>query len=413
MPDSAACSSVRSACAGRPIAEAWPPPSTASGVRDLGRCRDGGGKYRLVGGVSVLMRAAAPRSCWNRRLTRTRRHHAATRPSSGNTLAGFSSQSRIETARTRICCSRSACVELVAHQVALLDADAVLARQAAADLHAELEDVVARLLGLLRLAGIVDIVDDQRMKVAVAGMEDVGDAQAVALHDLVHALQHERQLPRRDGAVHADIVGDAAGGAEGRFAAFPDRGASRMADFDSRTVFAPCARAMSTMRAEQVVHLGVRALDLDDQQGLDIERIAGMGEGLADLDGRLVHEFDRDRDDARADDGGDARRPPPRCESKPNSTGRAPSAARRMRTVASVTMPSCPSEPMTSAEQVVARRVHRVAADIDDRRRRAVTMRTPRMLLVVTPYFRQCAPPEFIAMLPAMVQASCVDGSGA
>jgi hypothetical protein len=30
---------------------------------------------------------------------------------------------------------------------------------------------------------------------------------------------------------------------------------------------------------------------------------------------------------------------------KPNSTGRAPSAERRMRTVASVTMPSWPSEP--------------------------------------------------------------------
>ena len=39
--------------------------------------------------------------------------------------------------------------ELAPHQVALLDADAVLARQAAADLHAELEDVVARRLGLL------------------------------------------------------------------------------------------------------------------------------------------------------------------------------------------------------------------------------------------------------------------------
>ena len=95
------------------------------------------------------------------------------------------------------------------------------------------------------------------------------------------------------------------------------------------------------------IHLGVRALDLDDQQRLDIERIAGMGERLADLDGRLVHELHGDGHDAGADDGGDARRPPARCESKPNSTGRAPSAARRMRTVASVTTPSCPSDPMT------------------------------------------------------------------
>ena len=41
------------------------------------------------------------------------------------------------------------------------------------------------------------------------------------------------------------------------------------------------------------------------------------------------------------------------------------------------------------------------------------TMRTPRTLLVVTPYLRQCAPPEFMAMLPPIVQASWLDGSGA
>src|SRR4029450_11493802 len=32
------------------------------------------------------------------------------------------------------------------------------------------------------------------------------------------------------------------------------------------------------------------------------------------------------------------------------------------------------------------------------------TILTPSRLLVVTPYFRQCAPPEFMAMLPAIVQ---------
>jgi len=38
---------------------------------------------------------------------------------------------------------------------------------------------------------------------------------------------------------------------------------------------------------------------------------------------------------------------------------------------------------------------------------------TPSTLLVVTPYLRQCAPPEFMPMLPASVQASWLDGSGA
>ncbi len=35
-----------------------------------------------------------------------------------------------------------------------------------------------------------DVVHDQRMQVAVPGVEDIGDAQAVALHDGVHARQH-------------------------------------------------------------------------------------------------------------------------------------------------------------------------------------------------------------------------------
>ena len=63
---------------------------------------------------------------------------------------------------------------------------------------------------------------------------------------------------------------------------------------------------MAVMRRDQVGDLGLRALDLDDQQRLDVERIAGMGEGLADLDRRAVHVLDRDRDDAGADDRGDA-----------------------------------------------------------------------------------------------------------
>ena len=41
------------------------------------------------------------------------------------------------------------------------------------------------------------------------------------------------------------------------------------------------------------------------------------------------------------------------------------------------------------------------------------TISQPSTLLVVMPYFRQCTPPEFSAMLPPMVQAICEDGSGA
>ena len=105
--------------------------------------------------------------------------HAGTgRPSSGKTLAGLSSQSGSKTLLTRICAARSTGENWMRHQVALLDADAVLAGQAAADLDAELQDVGAGRLGLRQLRRVVGVEEDQRMEVAVAGMEDVGDLRA-------------------------------------------------------------------------------------------------------------------------------------------------------------------------------------------------------------------------------------------
>jgi hypothetical protein len=70
------------------------------------------------------------------------------------------------------------------HQVALFDADAMFAGQHAADLDAEAQDVGAEGLRLLQLARIVGIIQNQRMQIAVAGVEDVGDAQAVLLRQL-------------------------------------------------------------------------------------------------------------------------------------------------------------------------------------------------------------------------------------
>ena len=68
--------------------------------------------------------------------------------------------------------------ELERHQIAFLDADAMLAGETAADFDTELEDFLAYLLGFLLLDRIVDVVKHEWMQIAVAGMEDIGDAQA-------------------------------------------------------------------------------------------------------------------------------------------------------------------------------------------------------------------------------------------
>src|SRR5262245_9900750 len=112
--------------------------------------------------------------------------------------------------------------ELHAHEVALLEAHAVLAREAAAHVDAQLEDLGARLLGSLGLGRIVGVVEDERMQVAVAGVEDVGHPETVVVADVRNLDQHLAEAPERDNAVHAVVVGDAADGAERRLAPLPD-----------------------------------------------------------------------------------------------------------------------------------------------------------------------------------------------
>src|SRR6056297_1331869 len=67
--------------------------------------------------------------------------------------------------------------ELRRHKIALLDADAVLAGQAAARLDAELQDLGAERLAALQVAGLVRIEKDEGVHVAVASVEDVRDIE--------------------------------------------------------------------------------------------------------------------------------------------------------------------------------------------------------------------------------------------
>ena len=77
----------------------------------------------------------------------------------------------------------------------------------AADLDAEPQDVGAERLGALDFAGLVGVVEDQRMQIAVAGMKHIGDAEAVLLGQTAHAAQHLRQSSARDRPIHAIVIG--------------------------------------------------------------------------------------------------------------------------------------------------------------------------------------------------------------
>src|SRR5439155_10262399 len=115
------------------------------------------------------------------------------------------------------------------HVVDLLQPDAVLAGDGAAHLGADLQDLPARRDDARLLAWLPGVVEDIRVEIAVARVEDVADAEPMALDDLVHAAEHVGQLGARDDAVHHHVGGRyAAVGAEGRLAALPQELALRL-----------------------------------------------------------------------------------------------------------------------------------------------------------------------------------------
>src|SRR5262249_26470395 len=115
-------------------------------------------------------------------------------------LAGIEQPVRVEGAFEAELMVEVDLVEHRRHEVALFDADAMLAGEHAADLDAIAQDVGAELLGARQLALVVGIVENERMEIAVAGMEDIGDAQPMLLRELAHMGEHIGQALPRDGA---------------------------------------------------------------------------------------------------------------------------------------------------------------------------------------------------------------------
>ena len=93
----------------------------------------------------------------------------------------------------------------------------------------------------------------------------------------------------------------------GNAALRPAQNSSRSSsELETRKVTAPAVARDRLDAFEQMVDLGARAVELDDQQRLDVERIAGMDEVLGRVDRRAVHHLHAAGNDAGADDAGDA-----------------------------------------------------------------------------------------------------------
>ena len=221
-------------------------------------------------------------------------------------LAGVQKPLRIERAFQALLLVEVVLGEHDAHQVALLDPDAVLAGQHPAHFDAQPQDVGPEGLGLVELSGLVGVVEDQGVQVAVAGVKHVGDPEAVRLGHLGDAAQDLGHAVARDGAVHAVVVRrDASDRGERGLAAGPEVEPLGLARADPDRDRPPLA-GEGLDPPNQVLDLGLRPVELDDQERLDIERVAGVDEFLGGADRGPVHHLQAARDDAGGDDPGDA-----------------------------------------------------------------------------------------------------------
>src|SRR5690606_16422482 len=94
-------------------------------------------------------------------------------------LVGIEQPLRIEHALDPHLKGKLAGCELARHEIAFLDADTMLACEAAPDLDAELKDIRAGFLRATKLLGVVGLEKNERMEIAVAGMENICDLEAV------------------------------------------------------------------------------------------------------------------------------------------------------------------------------------------------------------------------------------------
>ena len=234
------------------------------------------------------------------------RPSSAQRRSVGKTLPGLRRWFGSKAHLTRCCCSRSASVNMVSHEVPLLNPHPVLARQNSAQSDAQPQDVGPERLRLPDLPRLVRVVQDERMEIAVSGMEHVGDAQAVPGGEVRDAAQRLGETAPRNRPVHAHVVrADGADGGERVLAARPEPQTLGLAPRDGDRIR---TRGPGDFRdpADERIHLAGRAVQFADHQRSGVARIAAGLEVLRGDDGRVVHHLHAARNDARGDDVGDA-----------------------------------------------------------------------------------------------------------
>ena len=188
------------------------------------------------------------------------------------------------------------------HPRQLAEADAVLARERAAELDRTAEDVIHRLVDALRFFFVAQVADDRRVHVAVTRMTERADRDVVILRRLLDDGEECRNLAPRNGRI------------------FDERRRAQLCKARKRHA-ASCPELFLVLRITgerdlacvvffQNLHDLVRlvlddcrmTVDLDEEDCVGVRRQADVHEVFDRADRRVVKDFERRRNDLRGDD---------------------------------------------------------------------------------------------------------------
>jgi len=186
------------------------------------------------------------------------------------------------------------------HQLGLFHADAVFAGECATNFHAIADDFRGGLHGMFELPPIARIVENDGMKVAVAGVENIANVETISRADLADAAKRLRKFGARNDAVENIVAGsEAAKSAKGVLAAFPEKFAFGVVA--GKADFAGVVGVRNFPDGSSLSRDGLReALDFEEKNRGAVPRETGVDEVFDDTECPAIEHFaSRGNDGAR------------------------------------------------------------------------------------------------------------------
>jgi hypothetical protein len=142
------------------------------------------------------------------------------------------------------------------------------------------------------------------VKIAVARVKDIGNAEARCPGHALDLFQNDGQFGAGNNAVLNDIVWcETSGCSKGGFAALPNRKPFAFALGESIFPCAVCPADLTNLLHVDI-DLGDRAIQFDEKEGF-AGRIIRMDGGFRGLDGKAIHNLHRCRKNRRGNNVGD------------------------------------------------------------------------------------------------------------